>query len=366
MPNKPTRRRWRRNAALWCLGFFIGGVLAVAPFGLNGFGDEKRPNLPDAGKTFTGPLPELTNEQGALARELDADIKKLCGEIGERNVNKYASLVAAAAWIEKSLATAGYTVERQTYTVKGREVTNLIAEIPGGAATKEIVVVGAHYDSVPGSPAADDNGSGLAALLATARALAKEKPDRTLRFVAFVNEEQPFFQEREMGSLHYAQRCRQRQDNVVAMLSLETLGYYTDAANSQRYPPPMGMLYPSTGNFIGFIANRQSEALVRRAAASFRAHEKFPSEWGALPGDWPGVGWSDHWSFWQQNYPAIMVTDTALYRNPNYHRASDKPATLDYPRMARVVEGLTAVIKDLAAGEQGAKSDTTTNARPTR
>jgi hypothetical protein len=132
------------------------------------------------------------------------------------------------------------------------------------------------------------------------------------------------------------------------MISLETLGFYTDAPSSQKYPPPMNLLYPDTGNFVAFVGNISSRSLVRRAINTFRSTTAFPSQGAALPQGLPGVGWSDHWSFWQEGYNAIMVTDTALFRNINYHTAADKPETLDFPRTARVVEGLERVVKDLA------------------
>lgn len=133
------------------------------------------------------------------------------------------------------------------------------------------------------------------------------------------------------------------------MLSLESLGYYSDQPGSQKYPFPIGLLYPSTGNFVGFASNLSSRALLHRSIKTFRAHAKFPSQGAALPEGIPGVGWSDHWAFWQVGYPAIMITDTAIFRNPNYHKATDTPNTLDYNRLARVTEGIEAIIRDLAS-----------------
>jgi peptidase M28-like protein len=310
---------------------------------------KEKPMLVDPGQSFVGPLAKLTDHEAALAESLKKDVQKLAGDIGERSVPNYAKLVEAAAFLEKSLQDDGYQVGRQIYEVKGRSCANLEVEIQGTKAPSEIVVIGAHYDSLVGTVGANDNGSGVAGMLALARAWAGKPTARTLRFVAFANEEPPYFQEAEMGSLHYAQRCKQRGENIVAMLSLETIGYYSDAPNSQHYPPPLGYLYPSTGNFIGFIADRTSEPLVRQVIASFRKHAAFPSQWGAMPTYLPGVGWSDHWSFWQQGYPGVMVTDTALYRYPHYHLPSDTPDKIDYPCLARVVAGLEQVVADLTA-----------------
>ena len=188
-------------------------------------------------------------------------------------------------------------------------------------------------------------------MLELARAFALKKPGRTLRFVEFVNEEPPFFQTPDMGSVVYAKRSRKAGEKIVAMLSLETMGYYSDEPGTQKYPFPLNLVYPSSGNFIGFIGNIESGDLVRDAIASFRRNVQFPSEGAALPAQIPGVGWSDQWSFWQEGYPGIMVTDTAPYRYPYYHTAQDTADKINFDRLARVVAGLEKVISDLAMFE---------------
>jgi hypothetical protein len=289
----------------------------------------------------------LTEEESALRAELIAHVQKLGGEIGERNLVRYPQLQRAAQYIESELAGTGWTVRRDEYEVQGKNCYNLEAELAG--ASPEIVVIGAHYDSVLGSPGANDNGSGVAALLALARRLAGSHNTRTLRFVAFVNEEPQYFQTSQMGSYVYAGRCRERGEKIRAMISLETIGYYSNDSDSQSYPVPgLGSLYPRTGNFIAFVGNVASRALLRDALGEFRRSAQIPSEGGALPAALPGVSWSDQWSFWEHGYPGIMVTDTAPFRYPHYHAATDTPDKLDYDSMTRVVAGMERVIQHLA------------------
>lgn len=299
------------------------------------------------GKSFSGALPTLTDEETQIKTNLTRHISYLADEIGERNVIAYEPLQKTAQYIEGNFKKAELQVKSQEYTVQMRKVRNLIAEIPGGAKASEIVVIGAHYDTVYDCPGADDNSSGVAALLELARIFNGSRPSRTIRFVAFVNEEPPWFQTDDMGSLVYAEQAHKLKENIVAAISIETIGMYSDAEGSQQYPAGFKFLYPSKGNFIAFIGNLGSRGLVRDALHSFRVSTKFPSEGSAVPAAIPGVGWSDHWSFWQEGYPAIMVTDTAIFRNPNYHEPTDKPDTLDYDRMARVVHGLVRVVTDL-------------------
>ncbi len=273
----------------------------------------------------------------------------LAGEIGERNVSKHPKkLDRAAGWIQTEFAATGLSLGRQTYMVDGHACRNLDVEIPGKTRPAEIVIVGAHYDSAIGTPGADDNATGVAAMLALLRHFAHRPLARTLRFVAFVNEEPPYFQTEKMGSVVYAERCRAQKENITAMLSLETIGYYTAAPKSQHYPFPFGMIYPSVGNFIGFVGNKESANLVRQVIGTFRREEQFPSEGAALPEFVPGPGFSDNWSFNQQGYHAVMVTDTAIYRYPYYHQADDTPDKIDFDRTARIVQGLEKVIEALA------------------
>jgi Peptidase family M28 len=288
----------------------------------------------------------LSVDEIALREELHADVQKLAGEIGERNMWHYPQLNAAADFIENSFSRAGLHPRRDSYELRGQACHNIEAEISG--TRREIVLIGAHYDSVFSSPGANDNGSGVAAMLALARRFAGRKTERTLRFVAFVNEEPPYFLSGEMGSLVYARRCKERGDKISAMISLETIGYFSDAPNSQVYPSrALGAFYPKVGNFIGFVSNVHSRTLLRRVIALFREHAKIPSEGAALPWFIPGVSWSDQWSFWRNGYLGIMVTDTAPFRYPYYHSANDTPDKLDYDRFTLVVSGMQKVIEGL-------------------
>jgi len=294
------------------------------------------------GTTYRGGPAEAAPD---LVSELRRDVDRLGAGIGERSVFVPQKLAAAADWIEAELKRAGYAPQRQVFEVDRTPCANLEAQVRGG---DEIVVVGAHYDSAPDCPGANDNGSGVAATLALARRFVGREPQRTLRFVFFVNEEPPWFQTDDMGSLRYARRCRERDEKIVAMISLETLGYFTDEPDSQEYPVrPLRSIYGDTGDFVGFVGNVGSRHLVREALGVFREHARIPSHGIALPAVVPGVDWSDHWSFWQCDYEAIMVTDTAPFRYPHYHKRSDTPDQLNYEEFAKVVAGLVPVVESL-------------------
>jgi hypothetical protein len=300
------------------------------------------------GASYEGPFEPLTEEERSIGQALEEHVGTLALTIGERNLWRFEPLQASAAYVAGVFSSLGFEVARQEYGVRGRTVHNLEVEIPGNTLPDEIILVGAHYDSVAGSPGANDNASGVAALLVMAQLLAGRDQARTVRLVAFVNEEPPFFQTNQMGSRVYASRARKRGDDIIAMLSLETIGCYRSEKGSQHYPFPFSLFYPDIGNFLGFVGNLSSRKLVRRAIGSFRDHTPFPSEGAAAPGWIIGIGWSDHWAFWKEGYSAIMVTDTALFRYPYYHSANDTPEKIDYDRMARVVAGITRVVSDLA------------------
>ena len=289
------------------------------------------------GRSHAGALPPLDAPGKALAERLRRHVVELSRD--QRNLD----LETAARYIEAAL---GPKAASHYFESAGRSVRNV--EIP--CPQTSYVVVGAHYDTVPGSPGANDNASGVAALIELALLLGEE--GLPIRFVAFANEELPHFMGPDMGSWSWAKRAKERGETVRAMLSLEMLGYYNDAPGSQRYPPPLSLLFPDRADFIAFVGDLGARKLVRKAVSSFRAHAKFPSEGLAAPAFIPGVSWSDHWSFRDHGLPAIMVTDTAFYRYAHYHLPSDTAEKLDYERLARVTLGLAGVLRELATADR--------------
>lgn len=331
------------------------GLLFAAALVLLGTGGYIMMGMP--GRSHRGALPPLSCEEEILAERLSGHVHRLAGKIGERNVWRPDALEKTARFLEGTFGGLGLRVSAQEYREDQETVRNIVAERTGADRPEEIIVVGAHYDSVLGTPGADDNASGVAALIEAARMLVDRPLARTVRFIAFVNEEPPFFQTQRMGSFRYARRARQRGDRIVAMVCLESIGYYREQPGTQTYPTPLlAPFYPSRGDFIAFIGNFGSQRLLRRSLAAFRRHTAFPSRGLLSPSMVPGVDWSDHWAFWQHGYRAIMVTDTALFRNPHYHGAGDTPDRLDYPRMARVVSGLAEMIAELAGAPPGKSS----------
>ena len=265
-----------------------------------------------------------------------------------RNVEHYTALRRAERYIAGELEAAGYRIALQAYDAAGFRVANVEAERRGTRRPDRIIVIGAHYDSIGLSPGANDNASGVAAMLELARLHASvADASATVRFVAFVNEEPPYFTTGEMGSLVYARRMTERGERAAAMMSLETIGYYREESGSQRYPPPFDRVLPDRGNFIAMVSNFGSTRLLVTVARAFRRASPLRVIASPAPGSVPGVGWSDHWSFWQQGFPAVMLTDTAPYRYPHYHARTDTPDKLDYGRMAQVVVGVSAALSAL-------------------
>lgn len=299
----------------------------------------------------TGTL-ETVETAPELEAQLQSHVRMLSEEIGPRSIKygHHEALERAAGWIRSQWEGLGYAVEEQAFDVFNRATRNLWVTLPGTEPGLPILVLGAHYDSEGESrtPGADDNASGVAILLELTRALRDFRPRRTIRFVAFTTEEPPHFQNTFMGSLRYARMLAQAEVPVELMISLESLGYYSEEEGSQGYPFLIQANFPSVGNFVGVVGRMQGRAAVSRVAESFGRHSDLPFESAALAEFLPGVGWSDHWSFWQHGYEAVMLTDTAVFRNPNYHQAGDTWDTLDYRVMAALTEALVPVVRELS------------------
>ena len=268
-------------------------------------------------------------------------VAHLAGVIGERSWRQTGKLVQAAAYIEGRLSSYGVKTERQLFRYRGNEYCNVFADLPGSAVENGLLVVGAHYDTVAGSPGADDNASGIAGLLELARLVSEKPLRRPARFVAFSLEEPPVFMTSRMGSYVHARGLRDEGIAVFGMVALEMLGYYREERGSQIYPASLFRLfYPSRGNFISFVGNLSSRAFTLAVKGAFTEGCAVPVESLSAPALIPGVDFSDHRSFWKFGFPAFMITDTAFYRNPNYHSAGDTPETLDYGKMAELIRGL--------------------------
>ncbi|WP_373544322.1 M28 family peptidase [Chamaesiphon sp.] len=302
------------------------------------------------GESYRQALQLLSGSETRLQDMLQQDIETLAVKIGRENVDNDRNLVAAKDYLDRELTQVGYTVRKQNYTVEGKTFSNLEVEIPGSSRADEILVIGGHYDTGVTSPGANDR-TGAAAVLALAREFVGTKPMRTLRFVEFTNGEPPLSGTKNMGSFRYAQRAKERGEKIVGMFCLETLGYYSDKVNTQKYPLLLSSLYPSQGNFLGFIGDIDSRELLRNTIRSFRAQAKFPSEGVALPDFIQGVGGSDRGSFWQQGYQAVTIADTAPFRNPYYHTADDTVDKIDFEKLSRVTDGISKVIRDFVGLE---------------
>jgi Zn-dependent M28 family amino/carboxypeptidase len=283
-------------------------------------------------------------QHAALVERLRTHVDRLAGLIGPRPLAMPQAFHSAATYVERQLGDAGYEVTRQTYSVGGEEVANLMAELPGGQRRDEIVVLGAHYDTVPGTPGADDNASAVAVLIEVARLMRRLAPQRTVRFVSFACEEPPYCYTSDMGSRVYARECRVRGEKIVGMLCLEMVGYYSTEPRSQKVPATIPRvfhpLFPRRGDFLAAVANLRSWRLLRKFRRGFKRAVKFPLFSIALPEVIQEIRRSDNSSFWDQGYKALMLTDTSFLRNANYHMASDTPETLDYARMAEVTVGV--------------------------
>ena len=303
------------------------------------------------GPRHTGPLLPTTSEQLETAERLRADVVALVEGHPGRSYLAPARYAGSARYLQQRMRTIGLAAELETFATVKRTGTasNIVADVLGTLYPERILIVGAHYDAHLGLPGADDNASGVAGVLELGRRLVAQPAECTVRLVLYANEEPPFNMTTDMGSMVNAQAAADRGDDLIGMISVEMIGYYDTTPGSQSYPPPLSLLYPDTADFIAVVGNVGSRPMVSRAVELFRDAVQFPSEGAAMPAGIPGIGYSDHWSYWQFGHQAIMLTDTSFYRNPHYHTAADTPDTLDYERMARVVDGLEAIVRGLTS-----------------
>lgn len=300
--------------------------------------------------------PAVTPEREAAAARIEQRVRHLATDIGERHaVGRDKELERAANWIAAEFETAGWPVRWETFEVpvgdRTARVANVVAERAGRTRPEEIVLVGAHYDTAPGTPGANDNASGVAALLELAYRWRELDSDRTLRLVAFTNEEPPFFMTGYMGSEVHAAGVMARRERVLLMMSLETIGGFLYESGTQMYPSPLfHLMFPDRGHFIALVGGVRSAAMLRSVAAAMRRATDVPVRWASVPLWVSGAAWSDHWPLARRGIPAFMVTDTAPFRYRWYHEPEDLPEHLHYNEMAAVVDGVEAAVRAHVGG----------------
>jgi Zn-dependent M28 family amino/carboxypeptidase len=272
-------------------------------------------------------------------------VDHLSVKIGERHLWKERSLDRTADYIEEVLEDSGYDVYRQTFIAYGQAVSNLIVEKSGREGG--VVVVGAHYDTVPGSPGADDNASGVAGMLELARLCKNDTTRKLLIFAAFVNEESPCFGSLKMGSMVYAESLKASGVRVEIMIALEAIGYF--AKNEvQQYPlPGMRLFYPASADFLAVVGNFPSTRYVYRLKRGIKGNADIKVRSFIAPAQVGGINRSDNSAFWHHGFRAVMLTDTAHFRNKNYHQETDTIDSLNFDTMAEVIRGLYHTLQEI-------------------
>jgi Zn-dependent M28 family amino/carboxypeptidase len=290
-------------------------------------------------------------DRETIESKLRLHVDRLAGLIGSRTLKRPKTIQATIGYINGQWNEMGHTTRDETYDALGDEATNIIVEKQGTKRTDEIVLLGAHYDTVATTPGADDNASAVAVLLEVSRLLCEHRGNRTARYVAFACEEPPYFNLDSMGSQHHARSARERNDKIVGMLCLEMVGYFRDEIGSQRIPPTipkyLHRFFPRRGNFLAAVGNPPSWKLAWSFRRGFKCGTRMPLFSIVLPEKIHEIRLSDNSSFWDQGFPALMLTDTSYLRNPNYHLESDTPDTLDYARMTEVTVGVAAAMQKL-------------------
>jgi hypothetical protein len=286
--------------------------------------------------------------QTASAARLKQLVRKLSTDFADRTFDNETRLEGAAVYLESQLAGLGLKAESQRFTAEGRPYRNLVVKL--GPDTPEVMVVGAHYDVAGEQPGADDNASGVAGLVELARLLKGQSFRQRVELVVYTNEEPPFFRSPYMGSAIHARSLTESGKRASLMLSLECIGYFSDEPGSQDHPVRLlNAIYPTTGNFISLVGFYQDGEVARQVKAAMKSASDLPVYSINAPGFVVGVDFSDHLNYWNEGYVGMMVTDTAFYRNKAYHTPQDTADRLDYRRMAKVVDGVWAVVMQHAA-----------------
>ena len=285
---------------------------------------------------------QSTIDLDAIKKELQSDIAYL-QELGPRNSENqmaFDQLRKCEAWVIQKWQSQGYSVKRHDASIRGRQYYNLEIEIPGTTAPSEIIIISGQFDTLPDSPGANNNGSGMAVLFQLSKLLWNFHPQRTLRLLAFVNEEDPLFGTDMMGSYIYAKGCFERKENIKVMLSLDAIGIYKDSPGTQMLPFPFSLFYPDRGNFLAFIGNLPSRNYVKEVTTGFKKGSSFPIRAGVAPEWVEGVTWSDHSSFWKFGYPGVQITDTGAYRSASHTTKEDTMEKINFDALSRIVVGM--------------------------
>jgi Zn-dependent M28 family amino/carboxypeptidase len=290
-------------------------------------------------------------DPGVLRKHVDV----LARQFAPRSYEDRTHLAECANYIRSEFQRSGAVVSNQVYVFNKQAYVNVVAVFPGRDNRR--IIVGAHYDTCGRQPGADDNASGVAGLLELAQLLGRADLPLTVELVAYCTEEPPFFSTSAMGSARHAKKLRAQRIPVQAVIVLEMIGCFSDERGSQHFPlAALRLFYPSRGNFIAIVGSSEApqRALIRAVKRGMRGSTDLAVYSISAPRVVPGVDFSDHRNYWDIGLPAVMITDTAFYRNPMCHRTGDTPERLDYGRMAKVVE---ALYETVVAGDRLRSAD---------
>jgi len=290
-------------------------------------------------------VPKRESGGEASVERLRESVRFLCEEVHPRDYLHASNLDRAAGWIEARMRQAGLEVSLQEYRLREGTYRNVIARRPGSEPGAGAVVIGAHYDAVAGTPGADDNASGVAVLMELARTLPPGTNRRTWYLVAFSTEEPPFYHSNDMGSYVFARDLAERGEPVHVMVALDLVGFFTSEPGSQAFPlPGVGLLYPSRGDFIVLTGDLGASRSMRTVKRGMMSAGTIPVRSVRAPAFLGWVHLSDHYSFRRLGMQGVLVTDSAMFRNRNYHGPGDTPETLDYAGMAGVVHAVRGAL----------------------